>query len=118
VLEPLAKLSYDVDGGRGGRLHGWLPHSNSTNKIAIIIDGLNKCEETERKLMLLFLLPLLDESNSHDSGSMRMMFHKSRRGLYALRAAQSRGYSDYSSRHYNGHPDIHGVLEVANPGLV
>ncbi len=44
------------------------------DKLAIVIDGLDECDEPQRKLTLSYLLPLIEEANRDSPGSMRALF--------------------------------------------
>jgi hypothetical protein len=44
------------------------------DKVVIVIDGLDECEESERKQTLAYLLPLIEEANRDSPGSVRALF--------------------------------------------
>jgi Cdc6-like AAA superfamily ATPase len=46
----------------------------SADKVVIVIDGLDECDEPQRKQILSYLLPLLDEANRDSPGSARALF--------------------------------------------
>ncbi len=43
-------------------------------QVAIVVDGLDECDEAERKQTLAFLRPLLDDANRDSPGSVRALF--------------------------------------------
>ncbi len=44
------------------------------NRLTIVINGLDECNEPQRKLTLAYLLPLIDEVNRNSPGSVRVLF--------------------------------------------
>ncbi len=44
------------------------------DKVTIVIDGLDECDEPERKQTLSYLLPLIDDANRDSPGSVRALF--------------------------------------------
>ncbi len=46
----------------------------ATQATIIVVDGLDECEEAERKQTLAFLQPLLDDANGARPGSARALF--------------------------------------------
>ncbi len=47
---------------------------SSAAKVAIVIDGLDECEEPERKRTLAYLIPLIEQANRGVPGSVRALF--------------------------------------------
>ncbi len=47
---------------------------SSAAKVPIVIDGLNECEEAERKRTLAYLIPLIETANASIPGLVRALF--------------------------------------------
>ncbi len=47
---------------------------SSAAKVAIVVDGLDECEESERKRALAYLIPLIKKADAGIPGSVRALF--------------------------------------------